>query len=156
MGTNGSIVWGGNQHETVPNPTVTPSEKKIADGKHPDEDLNNAARNAKTTKVYPPGNKPDGQHTDSEKVEEDLKRSAEMGKAQSEGGSGPSKSPLTPEEKKEREANSAEAVKNQLDGAKKAADAAVEKNPVPKEEKKALAQHKKEEKAEESISEIDE
>jgi len=78
-----------------------------------------------------------------------------MGKAQSEGGSGPSKSPLTPEEKKEREANSAEAVKNQLDGAKKAADAAVEKNPVPKEEKKALAQHKKEEKAEESISDID-
>merc|ERR1712046_206192 len=78
--TNGSIVWGGNQWETVPNPTVYPHEKKIAEGRHPDEDINNAARNAKTTKVYPPGNEPDilkKQHTDMEKVEEDLKRSSE-------------------------------------------------------------------------------
>ena len=42
--TNGSNVWGGNQNETIPNPTVHPHERKIADGKHPDEDINNAAR----------------------------------------------------------------------------------------------------------------
>jgi len=108
--------------------------------------------------VYPPGNEPDilkKQHTDMEKVEEDLKRSSEMAKAEKEAGNGPYKSPLTPEEKKEREANSADAAKKQLEDAKKAADAAIEKNPVPKEEKKLLAQHKTEEKAEESISDID-
>jgi len=57
--TNGTNVHGGNTWETVPNPTVHPHEKKIVDGKHPDEDINNAARDAKTTKVYPKGNEPD-------------------------------------------------------------------------------------------------
>lgn len=69
--TNGSIYWGGNQHETIPNPTVTPNESKLARGLHPDHDINESARNAKTTKVYPPGNEPDSlkkQHTDAEKV----------------------------------------------------------------------------------------
>jgi hypothetical protein len=87
--TNGSIVWGGNQHETIPNPTVYPHERKIIEGRHPDEDINNAAKNAKTTKVYPPGNEPDSlkkQHTDAEKVQEDKKRADEVLKAEVEGG----------------------------------------------------------------------
>jgi hypothetical protein len=114
--TNGSIVWGGNQHETIPNPTVYPHERKIIDGKHPDEDINNAAKNAKTTKVYPPGSEPDHlkkQHTDSEKVDEDKKRADEMSKAEREGGAStpPRKSPLTPEAKKEIEDNQAELTK---------------------------------------------
>lgn len=60
-----------------------------------------------------------------------------MGKAAAEGGSGPTKSPMTPEQKKEQEANQAEARKTEMEEAKKAADAAIEKNPVPKEEKKS-------------------
>lgn len=62
---------------------------------------------------------------------------------------------MTPEDKKELEDAHAEAVKTEMEAAKKEADATVEKNPVPKEEKKALMQHVKEEKAEETIKNID-
>lgn len=51
--TKGYNVWGGGAGEAhTPNPTVTKAERKIAKGRNPDEDLNNAAKNAKIGIVY--------------------------------------------------------------------------------------------------------
>lgn len=54
--TKGYNVWGGGANEAhTPNPTVTKTELKIVKGKNPDEDLNNAAKNAKIGIVYKKG-----------------------------------------------------------------------------------------------------
>lgn len=154
--TNGTNVWGGNHWETIPNPTVTPAERKIYEGKHPDEDINNAAKNAKVGKVY---SKVTGADKNAEKVTEsehdrlkhEKERAEDIAKAEAEHGKGPHKAPMTAEEKKAHEAENAAAVKEEKEQAKKEAEATVEKNPVPKEEKKLVQKNNLNEKQVESI-----
>lgn len=62
---------------------------------------------------------------------------------------------MTPEDKKEKEADHEAAVKAEKEEAKKTADAVIEKNPVPKEEKKAAVLAHTNENSEESIQDID-
>lgn len=138
------------------------NEKELAKGNHPDHEANERARNAKTTTVYPKGNQPDKDangknQSEEDKLKEEKHRADEVAKAEAEGGHnhGPHKSPLTPEDKKEQEADHEAAVKAEKEEAKKSADAIIEKNPVPKEEKKAAVLAHTNESSEESIQDID-
>lgn len=134
------------------------NERELSKGHNPEHEANERAKNAKTTTVYPKSSQPDKDangknQSEDDKLKEEKHRADEVAKAEAEGGHnhGPHKSPLSPEDKKEQEADHEAAVKAEKEEAKKAADATIEKNPVPKEEKKAAVLAHKSESSEESI-----
>lgn len=134
--TKGYNVWGGGAGEAhIPNPTVTKAEKKIINGRDPDEDINNAAKNAKIGIVYKKGKGSDDsslsydQKVAEEKAAKD--RADEIIKNERESTVPVGKAPKSPEDAKKEQKEADEAAKEEIAEAKKSGESAVSKNPEP-------------------------
>ena len=134
--TKGYNVWGGGAGEAhIPNPTVTKAEKKIINGRDPDEDINNAAKNAKIGIVYKKGKGSDDPSLSYDKKVAEEKaakdRADEIIKNERESTVPVGKAPKSPEDAKKEQKEADEAAKEEIAEAKKSGENAVSKNPEP-------------------------
>lgn len=134
--TKGWNVWGGGAGEAhTPNPTVTKAERKLAKGRDPDEDINNAAKNAKIGIVYKKGKGSDDPSLSHDKQVAEEKaaqdRVNEIIKNERESTVKVGKAPKSPEDAKKEQKEADEAAKEEIAEAKKSAENTIAKNPEP-------------------------